>query len=100
MYNAYAVIVPSYSDAFPLVALEALSLGVPVIGSRTGGLIDILEDFERLMFPPGDPESLKKIMDSFDPTLFPRKQVKAIYERKFSIENHYQQYMQLISSLC
>ncbi|MCE5204281.1 MAG: glycosyltransferase family 4 protein [Actinomycetia bacterium] len=38
------VVVPSRSEALPLVALEALAHGRPVVASAVGGLVDLLGD--------------------------------------------------------
>lgn len=37
-------ILPSESESFGLSALEAMSSGVPVVATRTGGLVEILEE--------------------------------------------------------
>lgn len=37
------MLVPSHAESFSLVALEALACGVPVVGSRVGGLRDLLD---------------------------------------------------------
>lgn len=50
---------PSLYEPFGIVALEAMSAGVPVIVSRTGGLAEIVEDgITGLTFTPGDAEDL------------------------------------------
>ena len=51
------VIVPSVFDSYPDVALEALHVGTPVIGSRVGGIPHILHHDE-LLFEPGSPEAI------------------------------------------
>ncbi|MBZ5686415.1 MAG: glycosyltransferase family 4 protein [Acidobacteriia bacterium] len=48
-------------DACPTVAMEAMSMGRPIIASRIGGLTDIiLDDKTGLLVPPGDPQALRE----------------------------------------
>jgi glycosyltransferase involved in cell wall biosynthesis len=57
------LLIPSFQEAFPFVALEALSSGVAVIGSRVGGLPEILgDDGDTNLVPAGDPASLARRM--------------------------------------
>lgn len=46
-------IYPSLYDSWPDVLLESLYAGCPVIGSKTGGIPELLE-YPQLLFPPGD----------------------------------------------
>ncbi len=47
------------TEGLGMVLIEALSKGTPVIGSRAGGIIDIVRDGETgLAVEPGDPEDL------------------------------------------
>lgn len=56
-----AAIIPSLYEPFGLVALEAMSLGAPVMCARTGGLADIVTDGQTgLLFRPGDPADLAR----------------------------------------
>jgi glycosyltransferase involved in cell wall biosynthesis len=57
MTKADLVIVPSIFDSYPNVVLEALHVGVPVIGSRAGGIPDMLRHDE-LLFEAGSSESI------------------------------------------
>jgi len=58
-----AVLVPSLSDEQPRVLFDALSQAVPVIGSDTGGIREVVkpEETGRLV-PPGDVKSLAEAM--------------------------------------
>lgn len=52
-------VVPSLAEAFGLIVIEAFSVKTTVIGSKTGGISEILEDEKSgLLFPVGDYEAL------------------------------------------
>lgn len=54
-------IVPSiWPDPCPIVTLEAMASGRPVIGTRIGGIVDEIADGETgFLVPPGDPDALR-----------------------------------------
>lgn len=52
------VVVPSRQESFGLVALEAMALGKPLVASRVGGLIDVLDGADAELVPPDDAEAL------------------------------------------
>ena len=56
------LVMPStYHEGFGRVLIEAGACGVPVIGSRVGGITDILEDHKTgLLVPPSDPAALSQ----------------------------------------
>jgi len=55
--KAKAVLIPSrWYENFPLSALEAISLGTPVIASNRGGLPEIINDTNGLLITADDPE--------------------------------------------
>lgn len=57
--SADVLIVPSYYESFGLVPLEGFSCGVPVIASRTGGLMNTIQDGQNgLLFEPRNPPGL------------------------------------------
>ena len=59
-------VAPSLSEGFGFVVIEAFSVRTPVIGSRTGGIKDIIRDGkDGLLVTPGDVESLSNAMLQF-----------------------------------
>jgi glycosyltransferase involved in cell wall biosynthesis len=57
-------VLPSKSEGMPNALLEALGLGVPCIGSRIPGILDVLRH-EELLFDPLDEETLAKKLGRF-----------------------------------
>lgn len=55
---------PSRQEGMPRAVLEAMSVGCPVLGTRVGGIPELLDD--QHTFPPGDIESLEKLIASLD----------------------------------
>jgi glycosyltransferase involved in cell wall biosynthesis len=66
-------LIPSiWAETFGIVALEAMSMGKPIIASRIGGLSDVVIDGETgFLVPPGDPQALREAIQCLldDPAL-------------------------------
>lgn len=61
LHKSAVLILPSYSEGFPVVVLEAMAGGVPVIATPVGGLPVVLRDEEHLLFTePGNPLMLAR----------------------------------------
>jgi glycosyltransferase involved in cell wall biosynthesis len=57
--GATVLLLPSYSEGLPRVAMEAFARGRPVIGARAGGIPDIVEDgVNGLLVAPNDPDAI------------------------------------------
>lgn len=57
------VVVPSiWQEGFGMVALDALAAGKPVIATRTGGMVDFLNDDNSLQVQPENAEELEHAM--------------------------------------
>ncbi len=61
--EAAVFVLPSFSEGLPRVAMEAFARGRAVVGSRAGGIPDIVEDgVSGLLVPPDDPEALARAL--------------------------------------
>ena len=79
------VVVPSNQDNSPSVIGEALSVGVPVIGSDAGGIPEVLRNFEMPVFPVGDVEKLTQLITSWKPQI-ERMTIREKAAKEFSEE--------------
>lgn len=62
--RAAVVCVPSRREGYGVVAREAMAYGRPVVATRVGGLIDVVEDGETgFLVPGGDPEALRVALE-------------------------------------
>jgi len=71
--HATVGVVPSlWADPMPLVGLEAMAAGCPLVASAVGGLVDAVEDgVTGLLVPPGDDVALARALSAVvrDPDL-------------------------------
>ena len=102
-------ILPSITDnnlteGLGVVLLEAMASGVPVIGSNSGGIPDIIEDgVNGLLVPPGDPDALNTAIIRIieDPDLaekFRNAGLKTVRER-FSWDQIAARFMEIYMNL-
>jgi len=84
-------VLPSYFEGMPMVILEAMSYGIPVVSTPVGGIPEVVEDGRTgLLVPPGDVDRLscalryliehKNIREEFG------KAARKRMEEKFNIE--------------
>jgi len=89
MRDAAVLIFPSlWYEGFPLTLAEAVSTGLPVIGSRLGAIAEIVTEAKTgLLFPPGDPAALaERIAWAFD---HPQQLLEMRGRARLAYEMHY-----------
>ena len=81
MKNCDLLAVPSLADSCPNTVMEALYLGIPVIGSRAGGIPEILLD-EEALFPTDWEQLAEKIEGCYQDRAFLDRLRETQAERK------------------
>jgi glycosyltransferase involved in cell wall biosynthesis len=84
------LVVPSHTEGAPLVVLEAMAAGVPVVASAVGGIPDQVRHGEDgLLVPPGDPAALgKAILELLEDPGLARRMGTAGFRKAATEFNH------------
>ena len=62
--HADLLILPSFMEGLPIVLMEAMAIGVPVVASRVAGIPELVEDgVTGLLFTPSDWDELASRID-------------------------------------
>ena len=89
------LILPSIQESFPRVMIEAMAMGVPVIGSNVGGIPEaVINNKTGFIIPPKNPVAISEAILKFinDPTLIRRmgdygeKYCRKYFDIKYNIE--------------
>lgn len=92
------LVLPSYTEGFPNVILEALSVGVPVVTFRVGGVSDfVINDFNGYIVDQGDTEEFKNCIINASNKNWDHQAIANDIERRYSINNIVEQYEQLLA---
>jgi glycosyltransferase involved in cell wall biosynthesis len=102
-YNAadFFVLPSKSGEGLPLVALEAMACGLPVIATDVGGISEILmEDYGKLV-PPNQPELLAKaVLEFSNIDLSSRKlELRAVMEEKYSWDKNVERLVEIYEEL-
>ena len=99
LYGAKAVVIPSLcQENCPMVAIEALSVGTPVIGSNNGGLPEIIGKLDSSLIY-SHPNKLVDILLDIENRNYRKADVKAVYQRHFSPKAYLTAYLSLLNKM-
>ena len=86
MKDAAALVFPSiWYEGFPLVPIEALACGTPLIASDLGAMSSVVEDQTNgRLFSPGDADALARILTHWLPTPETRRAARQSYEQTYT----------------
>jgi len=85
------LILPSWSEGQPLILLEAMALGVPILTTSTGDIYEMLGEDYQFIYSPGDINALTYMIIDFLDFKNPRKISKYFIDRfskYYSPESH------------
>jgi glycosyltransferase involved in cell wall biosynthesis len=101
---AFGIVPSECYENSPMSILELFALGKPAVGSRIGGIPELIKENERgLLFEPGNPDDLRDKIVSLlnDPEGRQRmgRTARAYVEREMSPEGHYRKLIEIYGSL-
>lgn len=102
--ESHVFILPSYAEGFPYSILEAMNFEMPVIGSKTGGILEIIEEGSNgFLSEINNPESIYSSMVHFqnqkELILSMGKNAKETIKQNYSLEIGSQLYKKLLTSI-
>ncbi|GBD95575.1 MAG TPA: glycosyltransferase [Nitrospirae bacterium] len=103
--NCKFIVVPSeWYETSGLIIFEAFACGKPVVGSRIGGIPELVKDTERgLIFEPGDVEDLsaaiKYLLNNPDLVDEMGQNAKKFLEDEMGPEKHYEKLMEIYNQV-
>lgn len=102
-YASDLLVLPSRAESQPLVILEAMALGTPVVATNVDGIPDMIRDGEGYLFDPAKPAELaarvvelyrdKALREAFS------ERAATAYWRRFSKAQQVSRYGEVVSSL-
>jgi glycosyltransferase involved in cell wall biosynthesis len=95
-------VLPSKSgEGLPLVALEAMACGVPVIATNVGGISEVMEEDYGKLVLPNSPDSLAEAILEFSHSELSalKKDLRAMIEQKYSWDRNVEKLVEIYEEL-
>jgi glycosyltransferase involved in cell wall biosynthesis len=102
-YNAadFFVLPSKSGEGLPLVALEAMACGLPVVATNVGGISEVMLDGYGKLVPPNQPQLLARAVLEFAGVDFSsrRSELRALVEERFSWDTNVERLAQIYEEL-
>ena len=101
MASAYCLVLPSLTEGLGRVLIEAMAVGLPLIGTTVGGIPELIEPaVNGLLVPPGCPEELAAALDWVlshpNETIAMGQAGRQRSEKVFSVDRYAQEYQRML----
>ena len=102
--GSFVVLPSEWYENYPYTIIEAFASSKPVIGSRIGGVPEIIKNWETgLLFEPGNSDELSLKIKFFinhpDKAIEMGKSARMFLEQELNPENHYKKLMEIYKQL-
>jgi glycosyltransferase involved in cell wall biosynthesis len=105
--NAAVLVLPTFEDNCPMVVLEAMAAGVPVVAAKVGGLPDLIEDGKTGFFcDPYDAASMRAGVEraltnrtaTLEMATFARQRARERFHPKVVAQRHIEIYREVLEN--